>query len=221
MVLSRCVTVLQKLPPPSLQKNMALNGSWRERDPREGRKEIGHEGLCILLSWTVKLVSTRPGTNQIEERYGEEEDFVERSSGEKLLDTLLATCTICSAATLDLSILYHPVFLATERSDEWKIKLSQHARCPGWVDSTRGKGTWVGATRFVKLINGGGRRGIGDEKQNRRWWELFFVRFLPTFHENKNVSPTLFKFSSQMNYFVEYTNCHWKKPWSTNKGSTS
>lgn len=113
----------------------------RERDPREGRKEIGHEGLCILLSWTVKLVSTRPGTNQIEERYGEEEDFVERSSGEKLLDTLLATCTICSAGTLDLSILYHPVFLATERSDEWKIKLSQHARCPGWVDSTRGKGT--------------------------------------------------------------------------------
>lgn len=54
---------------------MALNGSWRERDPREGRKEIGHEGLCILLSWTVKLVSTRPGTNQIEERYGEEEGF--------------------------------------------------------------------------------------------------------------------------------------------------
>lgn len=47
----------------------------RERDPREGRKEIGHEGLCILLSWTVKLVSTRPGTNQIEERYGEEEGF--------------------------------------------------------------------------------------------------------------------------------------------------
>lgn len=45
----------------------------REGDPREGRKvrkEIGHEGLCILLSWTVKLVSTRPGTNQIEERYG-------------------------------------------------------------------------------------------------------------------------------------------------------
>lgn len=152
---------------------------------------------------------------------GGERDFVERSSGEKLLDTLLATCTICSAATLDLSILYHPVFLATERSDEWKIKLSQHARCPGWVDSTRGKGTWVGATRFVKLINGGGRRGIGDEKQNRRWWELFFVRFLPIFHENKNVSPTLFKFSSQMNYFVEYTNCHWKKPWSANKGSTS
>lgn len=75
MVLSRCVTVLQKLPPPSLQKNMALNGSWRERDPREGRKEIGHEGLCILLSWTVKLVSTRPGTNQIEERYGEKEGF--------------------------------------------------------------------------------------------------------------------------------------------------
>lgn len=29
-------------------------------------------------------------------------DFVERSSGEKLLDTLLATCAICSAATLDL-----------------------------------------------------------------------------------------------------------------------
>lgn len=44
----------------------------RERDTRRGRKEIGHEGLCILLSWTVKLVSTRPGTNQIEERYGEE-----------------------------------------------------------------------------------------------------------------------------------------------------
>lgn len=48
----------------------------RERDGKEeGRKEIGHEGLCILLSWTVKLVSTRPGTNQIEERYGEEEGF--------------------------------------------------------------------------------------------------------------------------------------------------
>lgn len=119
---------------PSPQKNMVLNGSQRDRSSREGRKEIGHEGLCISLSWTVKLVSTRPGTNQIEERYGErgrgKRDFVERSSGEKLLDTPLATCTICSAATLDLSpSFFIPVFLATESSDEWKIKLSQHARC--------------------------------------------------------------------------------------------
>lgn len=114
--------VLQKLP--SSKKygiKWKLEDREREGDPREGRKvrkEIGHEGLCILLSWTVKLVSTRPGTNQIEERYGMrrggEGDLVERSSGEKLLDTLLATCTICSAATLDLSILFHPVFLATE-----------------------------------------------------------------------------------------------------------
>ncbi|KAK1121193.1 hypothetical protein K0M31_010500 [Melipona bicolor] len=42
-----------------------------------------------------KAGSTRPSTNQIEKRY--EGDFVERSSGEKLLDTLLATCgyTFC------------------------------------------------------------------------------------------------------------------------------
>lgn len=37
-------------------------------------------------------------------------------------------------------------------SDEWKIKLSQHARCSGWVDSMSEERdvSWC-ATRFVKI----------------------------------------------------------------------